>query len=73
MHLYIYGYVYWYVYHDNESGTLVQLVFKEGERERMNGITLDEVTGSMCVRRNKRENKCKKNYWIKEEEREREK
>jgi hypothetical protein len=39
------------VYHDNESGTLVQLVFKA----RMNGITLDDVASNMCVRQKERE------------------
>jgi hypothetical protein len=39
------------VYHDNESETLVQLVF----RKRMNGITLDDLAGSMCVRQKKGE------------------
>ncbi len=37
------------MYHDNESETLVQLVFKK----RMNGITLDDLAGSMCVRHKK--------------------
>ncbi len=39
------------MYHDNESGTLVQLVFIA----RMNGITLDDVASNMCVRQKERE------------------
>jgi hypothetical protein len=44
------------VYHDNESGTLVQLVFKA----RMNGITLDDVASNMCVRQKERERQRKR-------------
>jgi hypothetical protein len=39
------------VYHDNENETLVQLVFKE----RMNGITLDDLASRMCVRQKRGE------------------
>ncbi len=50
IYIYILG-----VYHDNENETLVQLVF----RERMNGITIDNLASNMCVRQKKRERKQK--------------
>jgi hypothetical protein len=41
------------MYHDNDSGTLVQLIF----RERMNGITLGDEACNMFLRDRERKQK----------------
>lgn len=43
-----YKYKYKGVYQDSKNETLVQFVF----RNRMNGITLDDLASDMCVRLN---------------------
>jgi hypothetical protein len=54
-YIYIYICIYRGVYHDDESGTLVQLVFAE----RKNGITLDDVASSVCTKQKGGERKQK--------------